>query len=70
MNSGVHHHTLNPDVHPYMTPMNYLHSKFPKTNFVEGMKELTASTHAKFMKLVRLDFPKYSDFYLGNLCNS
>lgn len=43
---------LNPGVHPYMTPMYYLHSEFSRMNFVKGMKELTTSTLVKFIKLV------------------
>lgn len=40
--------------------MNIPPSSMSRANFVKGMHALSESTHAKFMKMIILEFPKFN----------
>lgn len=49
-----------PNRSPSVAPVNFIQTERPRTNFSTRPPKLTANTHAKFIKSIRLEFPKYS----------
>lgn len=53
-------HRLIRTVSPHIQEFSPIQVPKPKLTFVNGFKKLTEATYSKFMKLAKLDFPKYS----------
>lgn len=49
-----------PNQSPRVAPVNFIQTERPRTNFSTKPPKLTTNTHAKFIKSIRLEFPKYS----------